>query len=55
LRLNFLKLNSLNNFSYKEDEIERKVAKFRKQLQEKDAQKDENEVELAYDEYGRPT
>jgi serine/arginine repetitive matrix protein 2 len=42
-------------YSYKEEEIARKVEKFRKQLMEKDALKDGADVELAFEEYGRPT
>lgn len=39
---------------YKEEEIEKKVEKFRKQLQEKDSQKNQDEVEISYDQNGKP-
>lgn len=39
---------------FSEEEIERKVEKFRKQLLEKESQKDETQVEFEYDEFGRP-
>lgn len=40
---------------YEEEEIQKKVEKFRKQLLEKDSQKEEAQVEYEFDEFGRPT
>lgn len=42
------------NIRYSEEEIQRKVEKFRKQLLEKDSQKDESEIGIEYDEFGKP-
>lgn len=39
--------------SYSEEEIQRKVDKFRKQLMDKESQRDAYEV--SFDEFGRPT
>lgn len=39
---------------YNEEDISRKVEKFRKQLLEKDSQKDDSEVNIEYNEYGKP-
>jgi hypothetical protein len=42
----------LKSFRYDEEEIERKVAKFRKQLMEKN-EKEEEKLELEFNENGR--
>jgi serine/arginine repetitive matrix protein 2 len=39
---------------YSEEEIQQKVEKFRKQLLEKESQREQVEIELAYDVHGRP-
>lgn len=39
---------------YSDEEIDRKVEKFRKQLIDKDSHKEETQVDFEFDEYGRP-
>lgn len=41
-------------FRYSEEEIVKKVEKFRKQLFEKDSQKDDEDVTIEYDQFGKP-
>lgn len=41
--------------SYSEEDITKKVEKFRKQLLEKDSQKDESDIGLEYDQFGKPS